>query len=192
MYHVFSSIAIEPTVSVALRRGFKKPVQSSLISVTPGTRTLKCDYISLYLHNWAAIRLCIVFSIGESPRVCSKYSHWYYLLLTWGGAKVSSIAIELLLQGQKRKSCRFFFFAHGGQPLLIRLFSDLKLLPIVFQSDQDDCWMIMHDSVQWDTVCVMDLNIASSEYRTDDIDLGRANRSAAWTTSSFKFLCRAW
>ena len=27
-----------------------------------------------------------------------------------------------------------------------------------------------------------DLNIASSEYRTDDIDLGRATRSAAWTT----------
>ena len=27
-----------------------------------------------------------------------------------------------------------------------------------------------------------DWNIASSEYRTDDIDLGRANRSAVWTT----------
>ena len=33
---------------------------------------------------------------GKSPRSCSKYSHWYYLLLIWGGAKVSSIAIELL------------------------------------------------------------------------------------------------
>ena len=42
--------------------------------------------------------------------------------------------------------------------------------------------MIMNDSVQRDAVCVRDLNIASSEYRTDDIDLGRANRSAAWTT----------
>ena len=40
----------------------------------------------------------------------------------------------------------------------------------------------MHDSVQRDAVCVKDLNIASSEYRTDDTDLGRTNRSAAWTT----------
>ena len=37
----------------------------------------------------------------------------------------------------------------------------------------------MNDSVQQDATCVKDLNIASSEYRTDDIDLGRANRSAA-------------
>ena len=40
----------------------------------------------------------------------------------------------------------------------------------------------MYDSVRRDAVCVRHLNIASSEYRTDDIDLGRANRSAAWTT----------
>ena len=39
--------------------------------------------------------------------------------------------------------------------------------------------MILHDSVQRDAVCVKDLNIASSEYRTDDIELGMANRSAA-------------
>ena len=44
----------------------------------------------------------------------------------------------------------------------------------------------MHDSVQRDAVCVRDFNIASSEYRTDDIDLGRANLSAART--SFLFL----
>ena len=37
----------------------------------------------------------------------------------------------------------------------------------------------MNDSVQQDAICVRDLNIASSEYRIDDIDLGRANRSAA-------------
>ena len=37
----------------------------------------------------------------------------------------------------------------------------------------------MNDSIQGDAVYVRDLNIASSEYRTDDIDLGRANRSAA-------------
>ena len=42
--------------------------------------------------------------------------------------------------------------------------------------------MIKNDFVQRDAVCVRDLNIASSEYRTDDIDLGRVNRSAAWTT----------
>ena len=42
--------------------------------------------------------------------------------------------------------------------------------------------MILHDSVQRDAVCVRDLNIASSEYRTDDTDHGRANRSATWTT----------
>ena len=37
----------------------------------------------------------------------------------------------------------------------------------------------MNDSVQQDAICMRDLNIASSEYRIDDIDLGRANRSAA-------------
>ena len=37
----------------------------------------------------------------------------------------------------------------------------------------------MNNSVQRDAIHVRDLNIASSEYRTDDIDLGRANRSAA-------------
>ena len=66
-------------------------------------------------------------------------------------------------------------------PLFIRLLTGLKLLLIVFQSYQDDCWMIMNDSVR-DASYVRDLNIASSEYRTDDNDLGRANRSAAWTT----------
>ena len=38
----------------------------------------------------------------------------------------------------------------------------------------------MHDSVQRassDAVCMRALNIASSEYRTDDIDFGRAYRS---------------
>ena len=47
----FSSIAIKLTY-VTLGRGLKNPVQSSLISVTPGTRIfLKSDYISLYLHT---------------------------------------------------------------------------------------------------------------------------------------------
>ena len=64
-------------------------------------------------------------------------------------------------------------------PLFIRLFSVLKLLLIVFQSYQDDCWVIMNDSVQRGAVYMRDLKIASSGYRTDDIDLGRANRSAA-------------
>ena len=105
----FSSIPIEPTVSVPWDAALKQPVQSSLISVTSGTRIFKCNNISLHLHNWAVLRLCIVFSIGESLRVCSKFSHWYYLLLIWGGAKVSSIAIELLLQDQKRKILQIFF-----------------------------------------------------------------------------------
>ena len=68
----FSSIAIELTFSVALRRGFKKA--GSVLSDI-GDSWLKSDYISLYLHNWAVLRLCIVFTIGESPRVSSKYSH---------------------------------------------------------------------------------------------------------------------
>ena len=37
----------------------------------------------------------------------------------------------------------------------------------------------MNDSVHGDAVFVRDLNIASSEYLTDDIDLGRAIRFAA-------------
>ena len=88
--------------------------------------------------------------------------------------------------GRKGKFCRFFyslvidrdrttFLMGDNASLFIRLFSGL----IVFQSYQDDCWMIMNDSVQRDAVYVRDLNIASSEYRTDDIDLGKANRSAA-------------
>ena len=77
----------------------KKPVQSSLISVTHGTRIFKCDYISLYLHNWAVLQLCIVFSIGESPRVCAKYlSRCDRIPFESKGAlsvNFSSIAIEL-------------------------------------------------------------------------------------------------
>ena len=67
--------------------------------------------------------MCIVFSIGESPRVC-------------GRAKVSSIAPKMqILQIFVFLFFLFFFFlfcvlffAHGRQPLLIRLFSGLKLL----------------------------------------------------------------
>ena len=94
------------------------------------------------------------------------------------------------LQDGQRKFCRFFFcsividgdrttlLTADNAPLFIRLLTGLKLLLIVFQSYQDDCWMIMNDSVR-DASYVRDLNIASSEYRTDDNDLGRANRSAA-------------
>ena len=67
----------------------KKPIQSSMIFVRLGQGHFKCDYITRYLHTWVVLWLCIIFTIGESPRVCSKYSHWYYLLLIWGGAKVS-------------------------------------------------------------------------------------------------------
>ena len=104
----FSSIAIELTF-VALRRGFKKS-GSVIFHIGDFCDKVffKSDYISLYLYNWAVLRLCIVFTIGESPRVCSKYSHWYNLLLIWGSAKVSSI--ELLLQDGQRKFCGFFWF----------------------------------------------------------------------------------
>ena len=51
----------------------------------------KCVAVSTCFHT------CISsYQIGESPRVCSRWSNWYYLLLIWGRAKVSSIAIELL------------------------------------------------------------------------------------------------
>ena len=92
---------------VILGHGFKK-AGSVLYIYAPGTRTFKSDYIIRYLHTWVVLRLCIVFKIGESPRFCSKYSHWYDLLLIWGGTKVSSIAIELLLQDEQHKVCGFF------------------------------------------------------------------------------------
>ena len=162
-------------------------------------RIFKCDYFSLYLHNWAVLRLCIGFTIGESPRVCSKCSHWYYLLFIWGGTKISSIAIELLYRTDNANFADFFYsigidrdriilLTADNAPSFRRLFSGLKLLSIVFQSYQDDCWMKMNER---DAVYVRDLNIASSEYRTDEIYLGRANRAAAWTTLLL-LLCRAW
>ena len=70
----FSSIAIE-LIFVILGRGFKKPVQSSMIFVRLGQGLFKSDYITRYMHTWVVLRLCIIFTIGESPRVCSKYSH---------------------------------------------------------------------------------------------------------------------
>ena len=65
MYHVTSLVRSQSNqLSVSPSdAALKNLVQSSLISVTPGTRIFKCDYISLYLHNWAVLRLCIVFSI---------------------------------------------------------------------------------------------------------------------------------
>ena len=94
------------------------------------------------------------------------------------------------MQDEKRKFCRFFcsigisrdrttLLTADNAPLFIGLFSGLKIILIVFQSNEDDCWMIMNDSVQRNAVYVKDLNLASSEYRIDDIVLGRANRSAA-------------
>ena len=51
----------------------KPPVQSSMIFVRLGL--FKSDYITRYLHTWVVLRLCISFTIGEGPRVRSKYSH---------------------------------------------------------------------------------------------------------------------
>ena len=49
------------------------------------------------ISSWSLlIFLLFTYQIGDSPRVCSKYSNWYCLLLIWGGTKVNSIAIELL------------------------------------------------------------------------------------------------
>ena len=79
----------------------KKPVQSSLIFVRLGQGIFKSDYITRYLHDWVV--LTVVYSlIGASPRVCSKHNNWHYLLLIWGGAKASSITIELLLFDRDR------------------------------------------------------------------------------------------
>ena len=124
----FRSIAIELTF-VILGHGFKKAGSVLLIFVRLGQGLFKSDYITRYLHTWVVLRLCIVFTIGESPRVCSKYSNWYYLLLVWGGAKVTSIEIELLLLHDGRsKLCIMFrfdrdrsrpnYFAHVGQRAL--------------------------------------------------------------------------
>ena len=60
--------------------------------------------------------------------------HW----LVWGGAKVSSIAIELLLHDGQHKFCGFFFvrsrsnyFVHDGQRVLRCVFK-FCMLQIVF------------------------------------------------------------
>ena len=60
---IFSSIAIKLNVP---RDDFlsswdmvlKKPVQSSMIFVRLGQVLFKSDYITRYLHTWAALRLC--------------------------------------------------------------------------------------------------------------------------------------
>ena len=86
----FSSIAIELNVpsddAIELTLSpwdtvLKKPVQSFLIFLRLGQGIFKSDYITRYMHNWVVLQLCIVFTLGESSRVCSKYSNWYYLSL---------------------------------------------------------------------------------------------------------------
>ena len=92
--HDFSSITIEVTF-VTCGHGFKKAGSVLFDICVPGTRTFKYDNITWYLHNWVALRLWIVFTVGESRCVCSKYNSWYYLLLIWGGTRVSAIATGL-------------------------------------------------------------------------------------------------
>ena len=62
----------------------------------------------LHLHNWAELWLCIIFSIGESPRVCSKYlSRCDQIPFESKGAlsvNFSSIAIKLNVQRDKFSS----------------------------------------------------------------------------------------
>ena len=62
MYHVTT---LDRTNTV-----IKKPVQSSMIFVRLGQELFKSDNITGYLHTWMVLRLCIIFTIGESPRVC--------------------------------------------------------------------------------------------------------------------------
>ena len=195
MYHVTSSVRSRTNFQYPLEMRLKKKASSFSPLwyrwLLGQGFVFKSDYISLYLPNWAVIWVHSFYYRWKSTCLLQiKYSHWYYLL----------IAFELLLQDGQRKFCGFYFWfdrdwsdgttllTTDNMPLFIRLFSVLKLLLIVFQSYQDDCWMIMNDSAQRGAIYVRDLNITSSEYRTDDIDLGRANRFAASPT--FKFLCR--
>ena len=117
----------------------KKPVQSSMIFVRLGQGLFKFDYITRYLHTWVVLRLCIIFTIGESPRFCAKYCHLYYHLLIWGGAKVSraqsnyssSIALSNYFYRTENANCADYLgsiavdqsrsncFAHNGQRALI-------------------------------------------------------------------------
>ena len=46
-----------------------KGALSSLLSVHLGQGIFKPDYITRYLHSWVVLRLCIVFTIGESPNI---------------------------------------------------------------------------------------------------------------------------
>ena len=82
----FSSIAIQLTF-VILGHALKKAGSVLYDICAPGTRIFKSDYITRYLHTWVVLLLCIIFTIGESPRVCSKYIHWPHFLLFWGEAK---------------------------------------------------------------------------------------------------------
>ena len=103
---IFSSVAIELNVPrddfscaieltfVILGHGFKKSRFSPLWYL--------CAWDTRYLHTWVLLRLCIIFTIGESPRVCS-------------------VAIELHLQDGQRKLCGFLrsnCFAQEGQRAL--------------------------------------------------------------------------
>ena len=69
-----SSIAIELTFFI-LGHGFKKAGSVLYAIVRPRQGRFKSEYITRYLHTWVVLRLCIIFTIGEGPRVCSKYSH---------------------------------------------------------------------------------------------------------------------
>ena len=115
----FSMIAIKLTF-VTLGHGFKKAGSVLFDICAPGTRTFlsQITYITRYLHNWMVLRLCIVFTIGDSSRVCSQY-------IVNG---ITHFLFEALLQDVK---CKFFrillvrsrsnYFAHDGQHALLSL-----------------------------------------------------------------------
>ena len=70
----FGSIVIELTF-VIFGHGFKKAGSVLYDIWAPVTRTFKSDYTTQYLLTWVVLQLCIIFTTGESPRVCSICSH---------------------------------------------------------------------------------------------------------------------
>ena len=66
----------------------------------------KSDYISRYLHTWVESTHVVIL-----VQVYNIINIWLSIavLLFWSWSKVSLIAIELLLQDEQCKFCRFFF-----------------------------------------------------------------------------------
>ena len=68
------------------------------------------DYITRYLHTWVVLRLCIILIIGESPKVCSKYSHWYSFYWFEAGQKLVRSRSNYFYRTDNA-NCAIFFFS---------------------------------------------------------------------------------